>query len=349
MAKHIREEEDLREPSGQDSGKHTDKKAEEGNSEAAGKKGLPPNLVSNILIGAGVILLIVAAIIFGRNQLNYKQIDDINNSVAEYAKLTDDGEQPPKIDWAGLKAMNPDIVGWIQVPHTVINYPVYQSGDNDYYLHHAPDGSSSIGGSVFLDYENTAPGMVDAQTIVYGHHMRNGSQFKHIADMDKQEMFDGVNLIWYCTENSNYDLAPLFLYYTNEGDTEVRQFTFANNKEFHDYLNMYYGKVVTKRPDAEAIIAQVDHVFTLSTCNYYDGEGRTLLVCVPRNEIPGTPQYEAAAPARAQKKAEEEAAAKAAAAQAAAQAQSQPAANEGAQLDENGQPVAQPEEAPAED
>lgn len=314
------------------------------------------NRLSNILIAVGVLLLLVAGGIYAYNMLNYKKIDDINERISEYAKLTDDGEQPPQIDWAALKEMNPDVVGWLEVPHTVVNYPVYQSGDNDYYLHHAPDGSSSIGGSVFLDYENTAPGMLDAQTIVYGHHMRNGSQFKYIADMDKQEMFDGVNLIWYCTEQNNYDLAPLFLYYTNEDDTDVRQFIFENDQQFREYLNTYLEKAVTKRSDVEAVIAQVDHVFTLSTCNYYDGEGRSLLVCAPRSEIPGTPQYEAAAPIREKKKADQEAAARAAAEKAAAeqaaaaQAAAQQASAQGAGS-ESGEapPEEQPEEAPAED
>ena len=275
------------------------------------------DVLSTILILAGIVLLAAAAVMFLNNKRNYDNIDEINDEVAEYAKLTDDAETPPAVDWAGLREMNPDIVGWLQIPNTVVNYPVYQSGDNDFYLHHAPDRSYSIGGAVFLDAECTKPGMEDPQTIVYGHHMRNGSQFKQVADMDKQEMFDGVNLVWYCVEKDgqqvNYDLAPVFLYYTNEGDTDVRQFTFENDAKYREYIKMYFDKAVTKRPDAEEILKQVEHIFTLSTCNYIDGQGRTLLVCVPRAEIPGTPQYDAAAPIREQKRREAEEAARKAA------------------------------------
>lgn len=266
------------------------------------------NIVANLFIVVGIVLLLVAGTMFARNQRNYAQIDETNEKVAEYAKLTDDVETPPDVDWEGLKAMNPDVVGWLQVPGTIVNYPVFQAANNDVYLNRAPDGTSSIGGSVFMDWENTKPGMQDAQTIIYGHHMRNGSQFKQIADMDKQEYFDGVKLVWYVTEQKAYDLVPLFLYYTYEGDLDVRQFTFDDAKAFHTYLNGYFEHAVTKRADAQQIIDQVEHVFTLSTCNYYDGYGRTLLVCVPRDEVPGTPQYEAAEPAReAKRKAEEEA------------------------------------------
>ncbi len=263
------------------------------------------NIISNLLVAVGVVLLIVAGGIYVKNETNYRQIDETNERVAEYAKLTDDAERPPEIDWDGLKAMNPDVVGWLQVPGTIINYPVFHAGNNEVYLNRAPDGSYSIGGSVFMDFENKVPGMDDPQTIIYGHHMRNGSQFKQIADMDKQEYFDGVKLIWYVTEKGAYDLVPLFLYYTFEGDLDVRQFTFESANEFHKYLNTYFAKAVTKRADAQQIIDQAEHVLTLSTCNYYDGFGRTLLVCVPRNEVPGTPQYEAAEPERAARRAEE--------------------------------------------
>lgn len=267
------------------------------------------NLLSNILIIIGVALLLVAGGIYVSNMMNYQKIDEGNERVAEYAKLSDDENTPPNVDWASLKALNPDIVGWLQVPGTVVNYPVYQTGNNDYYLHHAPDKSDSIGGSVFLDFECTAPGMVDAQTIVYGHHMRNGSQFKQIADMDNQTLFDGMHTIWYATEQQGaFNLAPVFLYYTNEDDLDVRQFTFNSDEEFRAYLNKYLSKAVTKRADAEQIVAQISHAFTLSTCNYYDGYGRTLLVCAPKSEIPGTPEYEATHAARAEAEAQQQAA-----------------------------------------
>ena len=285
------------------------KKTPSAPTDAAPKK--KSNLVSNILIVVGVVLLVVAGFIYFQNMQNYQKIDEENERVAEYAKLSDDDNTPPQVDWEALKAMNPDVVGWLQVPGTVVNYPVFQTGDNDYYLNHAPDRSDSIGGSVFLDFENASPGMVDAQTIVYGHHMRNGSQFKQIADMEDQKLFDVVKTVWYVTEkNGAYNLAPVFLYYTNEDDLDVRQFTFDNDEAYRNYLKSYFEKAQTKRSDAEQILAQVKHIFTLSTCNYYDGLGRTLLVCAPKSEIPGTPEYQAAKEAEAKaaeaKKAEEQ-------------------------------------------
>lgn len=243
------------------------------------------SIVSTLLIVVGVGLLIASAGIFGYNTYNYHKIDENNERVAEYVKLSDDDDTPPDVDWVALKAMNPDVVGWLRIPGTIVNYPVLHTDNNEYYLNHAPDRSDSIGGSVFMDFENTAPGMVDGQTIVYGHHMRNGSQFKQIADMDDQKLFDGIKTVWYVTENGVYNLEPLFLYYLNENDTEVRQFKFDDNDALHEYLRSYLRVAVSKRAGADAVIDKLSHVLTLSTCNYYDGYGRTLLVCALKSEV----------------------------------------------------------------
>ena len=135
-----------------------------------------------------------------------------------------------------------------------------------------------------MDYENQAPGMLDPQTIIYGHHLKNGSMFKQIADMDNQEFFDGIDTVWYVTEDANYELMPLFVYYTTPDDSAARTVSFASTEEFHTYLSGLLDKAVTQNANAKTIIDGTSHILTLSTCNYIDGYGRTLLVCVEKNE-----------------------------------------------------------------
>ena len=188
---------------------------------------------------------------WGYNQWQYHEQDQINEKLATYATIDPKGSEAPVVDWASLKAVNQDVVGWVQIPNTVVNFPVYQGADNDEYLHTNAEGSYSLGGQIFLDAENTAPGMQDAQSIIYGHHLRNGAMFKPIADMENQEYFDSVSTVWY--------------------------------DDFHTYLAGLLGKAVAKRSDADALIAGADKVLTLCTCNYTNNEtGRTILVCVPK-------------------------------------------------------------------
>ncbi len=242
-------------------------------------------IVSTMLFIVGIALLAIAAGMWGYSQWQYHEQDVINEKLAQYATIDDEGNSAPVVDWASLKAINPEVVGWIEIPNTVVSFPVYQASDNDKYLHTNAEGAYSLGGQVFMDYQNQAPGMLDQQTIIYGHHLRNGAMFKPIADMDNQEAFDSVGTVWYVTEGASYELEPLLLYYTDEDDTNVRTFGWASEDEFHTYLSDLLAKSVTSRPDAAELIGKADHVLTLCTCNYIDGYGRTILVCVPKSEV----------------------------------------------------------------
>ena len=82
------------------------------------------------------------------------------------------------VDWDALREINPDIVAWVYMPGTIINYPVaHKDGDSEYYLHHNFSlGEGSFGaefGSIMLSGEN-AGDFSDEVNILYGHHMRNG-------------------------------------------------------------------------------------------------------------------------------------------------------------------------------
>jgi sortase B len=243
------------------------------------------NLLSNLLIVVGLALLVVAGVIWYNNMNNYRQIDEKNERVAEYAKLSDDGSQPPSVDWEALKAMNPDIVGWLQVPGTIVNYPVFKAADNEYYLYRAPDRSPNDGGSIFLDYQNTAPGIVEQQTIVFGHHMKNGVMFKQVADFNNQAFFDAVPTVWYCTPQATYRCAPLCLYYAEPDDQTVRRFSFETNEDYAAYLSSMLAKAVTRAADAEVRAAALPQIFTLCTCNYIEGQGRSVLVCTVEQTV----------------------------------------------------------------
>ena len=87
------------------------------------------------------------------------------------------------VDWDALREINPDVVAWVYVPGTVINYPVaHKEGDSEYYLHHNFSlGEGKFGaeyGSIMLSGENKGD-FSDEVNILYGHHMRNGSMFAH--------------------------------------------------------------------------------------------------------------------------------------------------------------------------
>ena len=85
-------------------------------------------------------------------------------------------DPPLSVDWAGLKNRNPDVVGWVYIDATQASYPIVQGEDNQEYLHKALDGRYLFAGCIFLSAGNE-PDFSDANSIVYGHHMKDGSMF----------------------------------------------------------------------------------------------------------------------------------------------------------------------------
>ncbi len=99
--------------------------------------------------------------------------------------------EPPyvsPIDFEELARINPDIVAWIQIPGTNIDYPVVQGDDNDAYLHRDFEGEESAAGTIFLDFESQSD-MRGYNNIMYGHHMRNGSMFRDIVYYKDEDYF----------------------------------------------------------------------------------------------------------------------------------------------------------------
>lgn len=252
-----------------------------------GGKPRKKNVLSNILIIVGVGLLIAAGVIFWHIRSNYDFQRNNNDELASAADVTyDDDTGAPQIDWDALIAINDDVVGWVEVEGTEMSYPVYQGETNDTYLHTTATGEWSIGGQVFMDCENTAPGMVDSQTLVYGHHLNDGQMFAPLDDLKEQANFDKVDTVWYVTrDNVAWEMEPLLLYIIkSDYDDDLRTFEFASKDEFHEYLDKMLDKAVAQRSDAAQIIGSTDHVLTLVTCNYDFGHGRAVLLCVPKSE-----------------------------------------------------------------
>ena len=113
----------------------------------------------------------------------YQHTKDPDNTLAD----NDPQVCPITVDFDSLKALNPDVVGWIYSADTQINYPVLLGEDNSEYLHHMVNGEYNSAGSIFMDCRNK-PDLSDFNTILYGHHMKNGSMFASLHQYTEQEL-----------------------------------------------------------------------------------------------------------------------------------------------------------------
>lgn len=225
------------------------------------------NVLSNILIAVGVALLLVAGGLFVKAQIGYKKANDYYNGIAEMAVKDSSGEDGiPQIDFDALKKESDDIVGWIYVPGTRINYVVAQGETNNTYLRHLPNGEYSENGTIFMEMDGTAPGMVDQQTTLYGHHMNDGAMFEPIdASMD-QKVFDTFKKVYYITPEMTYVLKPMFTMQVQDDYVDARRTNFDSEKAFTQYLQASLAQAKASAKDAAAEVEKADKVLTLVTC-----------------------------------------------------------------------------------
>lgn len=86
------------------------------------------------------------------------------------------------VDLAALREVNPEVVGWIEIPDGGISYPLMQGANNQWYLKHTWVGDYSSVGSVFMDCRSHAD-LSDFHTILYGHRLRSGAMFAPCGSM----------------------------------------------------------------------------------------------------------------------------------------------------------------------
>lgn len=110
-----------------------------------------------------------------------------------------------------LKEQNGDLVGWLTMEGTDIDYPVVQAADNDYYLRRSFDGSYLYTGTLFMDYR-CRPDCGGLYSIIYGHNIKSGMMFHCLADYQQQDYFAAHQYGWYVTPEAAYRLEAVALW-----------------------------------------------------------------------------------------------------------------------------------------
>lgn len=177
----------------------------------------------------------------------------------------------PQIDFVALAEINPDVIGWIYLEDTEINYPVVQGPDNSYYLNRLFDGTVNRAGSIYLDVDNTAD-FTDRNSVVYGHHLKNGTMFTDLMGYKKQEFYDGHPTALLVTPERKYKLHFFSGYVASVSAS-------AWDMEFTDEAYGAWLSELVEKSDFEPGImpAISDRVMTLSTCTYEFSNARYVM------------------------------------------------------------------------
>ena len=198
-------------------------------------------------------------------------------------------EAPGKgLDWDELHKTNSDIYAWIYVPGTSVDYPILQHpSNNEYYLNHNLDKSSSFPGVIYTENYNSKD-FTDPHTVIYGHNMDNTTMFSTLHKFADPKMFEDPHYFFIYTEDGRslcyevvaaYEYPSFHLMLTFDCSNQYIFEQYLSNIENIDVTGPYLGNV---RHDVE--LDADDHIVTLSTCTTdHDAQKRFLVVGVLLN------------------------------------------------------------------
>lgn len=170
-------------------------------------------------------------------------------------------EEMASIDLAALREVNEDVLGWIRIPDTNIDYPLLQGEDNEYYLKHTWDRKWNSVGSVFMECMNS-PDLTDYNTILYGHNMGDGSMFAGLHEYEEETYWQEHPYVYLLTDAGVYRYE-IFAGYRAEVESPTYGLSFNQQTTKEKFLNHAQESSVFHT----GILPQgQDRVLTLSTC-----------------------------------------------------------------------------------
>ena len=239
-----------------------------------------------------IILLIISSIYIGifiwNSNKEQKETDELLDGISvDSNKITATPEiQSQKTEKMlkveKLKEEYPDVVAWIEIEGTNINYPVMQGRDNEFYMNHDYKKEESIRGSIFLDkdYDWSIP---YTNLLIYGHNnSKDGTMFADLLKYKDKNFYKEHPMIKFTTpnEDAEYEIISVFLsrvYYQTEQNV-FRYYYFLNAEnedQFDQYiLNSKIASLYYTGKSAE----YGDKLITLSTCEYSQEDGRLVVV-----------------------------------------------------------------------
>ena len=180
-----------------------------------------------------------------------------------------------------LQEQNSDIVGWIEVEGTNINYPVLQGEDNSYYMNHNYKKEENTYGSIFLDkdYDWSIP---SSNLLLYGHNLQNGELFHDILNYKDKSYYEEHPVIRFTTEkeDSEFEIISAFysrVYYKSETNV-FRYYYFINADNEEEYNEFVENAKEASIYDTGKTAEYGDQLITLSTCSYHTEDGRFAVV-----------------------------------------------------------------------
>ena len=225
---------------------------------------------------AVITICLLAIAVFSGLKL-YHMISEYRSNQQAYEVIseeTTEDDDSLKVDFDELRKINPDVVGWIRYKCANIDYPIVQGRDNSKYLYTRFDGAYSDFGTLFVDAATEAP-FEQFNTIVYGHHMHDGSMFGSLKKLRDPKFCRKHPRMELATLSGNYYLE-VWAFLNQPSDCKV----FTNNVSSEDDGDAYIEWIKENAEyKTDADITADDRLVILSTCAYEYNGARYIVVC----------------------------------------------------------------------
>ena len=229
---------------------------------------------NNKLIWEIVILILIIIFVYSLIQiinwiksiLELKQLEDNLFSKVITVETVDE-EKKIEIDFDELKSINNEVIGWIKIENTNINYPITQADDNEYYLKHDINKKYSVCGNIFLDSKSKSD-FLNQNSVIYGHNLKSGGMFADLRKIYNGDLGDKKKKKIYTPKNEfTYQVIAA---YVAEASKEIIQSNFTENSKKQYISNVVRNSKIAFKNDAKSN----ENMITLITCY---GDQRTVV------------------------------------------------------------------------
>lgn len=229
----------------------------------------------------GAVLMIAVALVLTWVTATPDEKEDISDWMSEYVGYEQADEEARQIDWAGL----PDeVIAWVEVPGTNIDEPIVQATPDhpNRYLYADVFGEGGFG-TPYIDCDCSLKGPF---TIVYGHHMDDGSVFADFASFSDEDYAREHQTIYlYTRADSQRHVLKAVAVNVLNASNESLQTEYADQKAFDAYVASCFdeSEVALEHPTS------VDHLYAFATCSYETWNSRTVVYSTDASFISMTP------------------------------------------------------------
>ena len=224
------------------------------------------------IVNFAVLLLFLTLFLYGcyaiwdTNQI-YREAD-----AAQYEKYKPSEED--SLSYDELTSLNPEVIGWISVYGTKIDYPVVQADNNEKYINTNVKGEYSLSGSIFLDSHNKKD-FTDFNSILYGHHMERNAMFGDVEKFKGNDYFSSHKFGNLYVNGRNYGVEFFAFLEVDAYESEIYAPGIKGDEARRTYLDRLLAKSTNNR---DITIGIREGIVLLSTCTADNTNGRHILV-----------------------------------------------------------------------